>query len=515
MEEQKPLPDVFHQIQRSLDPYTKRTRQETAQIRRVLAVQLNSSLNPDGRALPRPLSLVDTSSSVETIPHGVRGLRKEYLRCVRANVNARREYIQNCETQKPKGVDQDGAALRNDAIGDPVETFLSLIKQQQKHEVLCVVQDHIDMLSQKPAALPEFLDPKEVLKGVKSLPQVPPDVLNPAASQQRSGGLNLKDLVDQLEKSILRAKLLLKREQKLLAKVRSEQGCPHVNEANKLHALGTTRNELINWIEIELSRAGESSPEAEDLDAPASPEKKRRPESIDSQLASIQHQYSRYTGARKRLVLAATGNLAALPGAPIADETDLSVTSLEPVDIPAMSHVTYPFLEELVAISNEQKAIIQQKSHLTINLGKQLKESSQSLERLAHESHLLPSHPMPTKSTLRKGPESSISFGDEMSKHEKPDSSRGARAWVYASESATNLTKEAILDKLEEGSVAIDESRQIMLELQRLLGYDFKTTSGGDDGDSSTRREAANASDIWSVLDGSLGVIAQDSGIIM
>jgi hypothetical protein len=108
---------------------------------------------------------------------------------------------------------------------------------------------------------------------------------------------------------------------------------------------------------------------------------------------------------------------------------------------------------------------------------------------------------MPTSPSLRKGPDSSSSFGDEISKHEKPDSSRGARAWVHASVSASNSTKEAILEKLEEGSMAIDESRQIMLELQRLLGVE--TTVGGTSEESSK--------DIWAVLDGSLGVISQES----
>jgi septum formation inhibitor MinC len=510
MQESENLPETIRKAQLSLSSYIKQ-RQEATHIRRVLAAHLDSTVDPNGHPLPRPLSLVDASCSVESTPHGVRGLQKEYLRCVRANINARREYAQICKAHHVKGQDHASSNRGNDALGHPMEDFLGLVKQQQKHEVLCIIQDYVDMLSQKPTAAPEFLDPKDVLKDVESLPQVPPEVLNVSSTQKRPGGVDLKDFVDQLEKSVLRAKLLLRGEQKLLAKVKSEQGKPLVSEAGKLQALGTTRNELINWIEAELSRAGESSPEEEDTHAISSPEKKSA-KSIDVQLAAIQQQYSRYTKARQKLVLAATGRLKPQVGIAPDEETDLAVAISESGGVHETSNVTYPYLEELVAVSNEQKAIIQQKSHLTIKLAKQLKESSQSLERLAHESHLLPAHPMPTSLSNSKGPESS--FGDEISKHEKPDSSRGARAWVYASESAANFMKEAILEKLEEGSMEIDESRQTMLELQRLLGDDTKATSADKDEGSSNQRDVADSNDIWSVLDGSLGVIKQGTGAV-
>ncbi|TVY17943.1 hypothetical protein LARI1_G002819 [Lachnellula arida] len=508
MQEPENIPESFKNVQHSLGSYIKQ-RQEATHIRRVLAAHLESALDPDGQhPLPRPLSLIDASCNIESTPHGVRGLQKEYLRCVRANITARREYAQTCKAHQVKGQDHACASLGNDTLGDPMEGFLGLVKQQQKHEVLCIIQDYLDVLSQKPTAAPEFLDLKEVLKDVESLPQVPPEVLRVSGTQQRSGGVDLKDLVDQLEKSVLRAKLLLKREQRLLAKVKSEHDNPPVNEAGRLQALGTARNELINWIEAELSRAGESSPDEDDVNTIANPEKKGTG-CIDGQLATIQQQYSQYTKARQKLVLTVTGRLQHEAQITLDEEPDLAVESLDSRGVDDMSHVVYPYLEELVAVANEQKAIIQLKSHLTINLAKQFKASNQCLERLAHESHLLPAYPMPTGSSHRKGLSLESSFGDEISKHEKPDSSRRARAWVYASESAANVMKEEILEKLEQGSMAIDETRQTMLELQRLLGDDTEVIRGEKDEDSLTKKETTNSKDIWSIIDGSLGVIKQ------
>jgi hypothetical protein len=75
-----------------------------------------------------------------------------------------------------------------------------------------------------------------------------------------------------------------------------------------------------------------------------------------------------------------------------------------------------------------------------------------------------------------------------MSNQERPDASRRARAWVFASESATNATKEAISQKLEEGEKFIVKTQKTLLELDNLLGSDGK-------------------GDIWGTVDGNLGVI--------
>jgi len=92
MEDYDGLPEAFKKINRSLLLFIKQ-RQEVAQIRRILSSHLSGHLNVDG-GLPvsRPLSLVDPTSSIDATPHGVRGVQKEYLRCVRANIKARKEY---------------------------------------------------------------------------------------------------------------------------------------------------------------------------------------------------------------------------------------------------------------------------------------------------------------------------------------------------------------------------------------------------------------------------------------
>ena len=490
------LPEALKKASRSLQPFIKQ-RQEVAEIRRILSSHLSVHLNADG-GLPvsRPLSLVDPTSNIDATPHGVRGIQKEYLRCVRANIKARKEYS---KASKDPNDGQEGQgpsvgvrerSVSQDDTGNTMESFLDLVRQRQKHERLRIIQDYIDMLSQKSAASVEHLDPQEVLKDVEMLPKVPPEVVNASSSGHLADKTDLKELVDQLEKSVLRAKMLLKKEQKLLAKVQIENADSSVRYGGRLQAVDATRHELICWIEGELGRAGDGTLEGESPDSTKTVKQGR--ESIDTELTAIQRQYARYTKARHALVAVSSGKLEPPPSAELDSDNSVQPTKEELHDTTGMNQAIYPYLEAMVLVSNEQKGMIQQKSYLTISLSKQLKESSQGLDRLADESHLLPAHPMQAANLQRKAPEGTVSFGEQMLNHERPDTSHRARAWMFASESATNAAKDAVSEKLEDGEKSIREGQKTMSELERLLDRDGK-------------------GDMWSTLDGNLGVIKEEA----
>lgn len=490
------LPQPIKNAQKSLEPYIKQ-RNEAAQIRRVLASHLNSYVNQDDEHSPaRPLSLLTAASNVDTPEHGIKGLHKEYLRCARANVQARNEFASLSKGHRQANEDEGFGArttASQNVSSSSMDSFLDVVKKRQKHERLRIVQDYIDALCQKPSSTPEHLDPRIVLKDVETLPKVPPEVLNPPTISQSLGGADLNGLVDQLDKSVLRAKMLLKNEQKLLEKVRTRNGLPSESYGGQLQALGSARNELISWIEAELARAGDSSSTVDDYEMAVTGS--RGKEYIDTQLASIHRQYGRYAKSRQKLILAATGRLE-IPPVTVEGDEDVSTTIKEPY-VSSGVQVVFPYLEQMVSISNDQKAMIQQKSHLSISLAKQLKETNQGLDRLAEESHLLPSHPMPAVPSIQKHAEVPVSFGDEMSNHEKPDSSRRAQAWVFAAESAGKATEQSVFATLDEGGSALENAHQTLDDLQRLLGNVIDSTpkAGGD---------------IWAVLDGSLGVIKAD-----
>lgn len=509
------LPEAVKKSHHSLEPFIKQ-RQKVSQIRRVLALHLSSHISSqEGSPISTPLSLLDATSDVGPASNGVRGIRREYLRCVRANINARQEY-EKIRRQHQLHIRPEKHHLRRGSRDDSKEEgspeisldhFLDVVKYRRKHERLRILQDYLDMLAQKPAAAADHLDPRVVLKDVGSLPPVPTEVMINTGVPKESKRTDLNELVDQLEKSVLRAKMLLKKEQKLLAKVKADgqpRNASSTNSGSRLQALGTARNELINWIETELAKAGESADSGNDQ-ASKSVEKKGK-DYIDSQLISINRQYSQYTKARQSLILAATGSLEAPPPTAIQKDPEVSTGNEEVDTASTMSYVLHPYLAELMCVSNEQKSMIQQKSHITISLAKQLKEAGQGLDRLAEESHLLPSYPFTSVSTQRKGLEGPASLEDEISNLEKPDSSRRVRAWVFASDSSSKNTKDTVLGKLEEGEVAILEARQTLSKLQALLGEDVDAGIGNQTA-SVSRLEKSN---IWASLDGHLGVLTRD-----
>lgn len=508
MELQQNFPEVIGKSQRSLLPFVKQ-RQEVAQIRRVLASHLSSQVKQNGDSvLNRPLSLTDPTCNADVAPHGVRGLQKEYLRCVRANLKAQDEYhnISRAHRLQHKGEDEGSGDLHeklaNDS-GSPVQSFADLVGQRQRHERLCIIQDYLDVLSQKPVASEDYLDPHSVWKDVEALPKMSPEVLNRPTLPHSTSEVDLDELVVHLEKSVLRAKMLLAREQNLLAKVKVRNAAMPGGHGSRLEAVGMTRSALINWIEAELSRAGEGS---ESLIAASSDSGGKA--YIDAELGSIHKQYARYAKARQALVTATTRQVD-LPATTTLDEASDIPTAKDDSYCATRIEVTYPYLEHLVSVSNEQKALIQQKSHLTISLSKQLKEANQGLERLTGESHMLPAHPLPSSRNRHRGLEGTASFGDEMSKMETPDSSHYARAWVYAAESTGQATKETVMGTVEEGNIALEHAQQNLLELRRLVGAENEGSESGQS--DAVAASGSKAIGIWAVLDGKLGVIKEGS----
>lgn len=494
MEEEAGLPGYVQKAQSLLEPYIK-PRHEASKIRRVLSSHLVSQLHTPGeQLLNRPLSLVDQASSLDPSSNGVRGLQREYMRCLRANLKARNDYStvakEHYEGCPADAGGQDVSKQYNGSSG--MDAFIHLIMQQQKHERLRITQDYIDTLSQKPAANVEHLDPKVALRDVEGLPKVPADVLNNASSASTTKGTDLEELVDQLEKSVLRAKVLLKKEQTLLAKVRLDKNVPSANRGDRIQALGLTRNALINWMEAEMEKAGDGSEDGQD-DAHHDAQGK---DYIEAQLASIQRQYGRYIEARQTLVGSATST-SELPVTTTDEDASEMTEPVEELHHSQGMQVLYPYLDRMSFMANEQKAAIQQRSHLTISLAKQVKDASQGLDRLGDESHLLPSHPMPNSVLQRKGLDGPLSFNDELMYHEKPDSSDRARAWTYAAEASEHATKDAVLGQLEVGGKSLEESQLSLSGLYQLLGYDNSTLG----------KEEGQKRDIWTVLDGSLGVI--------
>lgn len=372
---------------------------------------------------------------------------------------------------------------------DYLQEHLATLSLQKKHERLLAVERHLDLLSQKPAASPSFLEPEKMFRDSRPLPDVPKDVVtalalnnsNPASSQ-------LKDLIHQLERHVLRAKLQLKREEQLLEEVKSRTTVSPDTVTNhaKFEALNRTRTELINWIETELSAAGDGASSPGD----PTPYDQTDMALLDEHIAGIKSKYRHYVEARKSLL-----HLVSQSSKPIIKPRPDSASQpppspANPLLPPPSAHLLAPYLDQLLAVAREQKGLITQKSHLHTTVTRQLKETCQALDRLAEESQLIPAHPMPGGGRQRANLPSSAS-GLGISEPTTMTASARVQPWVFAAESAKIAALEAVADKIEEGQAALDKSMGVLAEIDNQL------LKGEEEEEEAERKGAGEESDIW------------------
>ncbi|KAK3362942.1 hypothetical protein B0T25DRAFT_24736 [Lasiosphaeria hispida] len=518
--------EVVQAMQESLGPYI-RPREEASHIRRVLAVYLDSCLEDASATVP--LALVEPGKPASSAAS--RSLHREYIEALNANLKARKEYRRSYQENVSSRA--EGLAVELPKL-DHLEEHLATISLRKKQERLQAVEKHLELLKQKPAASPDFLDPEEIFRDSRPLPDVLRDVVTALTINNAPSTTHLKQLIDQLEKHVLRTKLLLKREEQLLeqAKSRSSATQGTVTDSAKLEALDTARNELIKWIETELGKAGDGGSgggeDGEDENHRASGTAR-----LDEQLAGIKEKYTRYLETRKALLQLVSQQAAPLIK-PQTQSKTVQPTSTSPPNPSA--HLLSPYLEHLLSVTHEQKVLIAQKSHLNIIIAKQLRENCQALDRLAEESQLIPAHPAP--GTTRRKPAASA-FGDALTVSETLDASSSVKLWVFAADSAKIATLEVVAEKIEEGQLAIEGSVRTLAEVDQLLkphassqGEVGNSGGGGGEGDSvddiwlvesrplgksttakniaGKKAKSRSDGDVWDMLDGNLGLLRAD-----
>lgn len=517
-------PDVFDKFQSTLEPFIK-PREQVNYIRRVLALHLGSSCSQNG-PIKQPVSLVDSSHDVTVGPE-LKGIQREYTEALKSNVAARRKYADIVQAN-PSRPDSPKESPSNNL--DIVEERIGLLKLQSKLERLCAVQKYLDLLIQKPAGSVEFLDPEDMFYSAGELPSVPKEVVNSLVAQQSAAKPDLKGQVAQLEKTVLRAKLLMRREEQLLRDARSNaQGIPDViSNGARLDALNATRNELITWIETELGKAtGEEDVEG-GLDGISKSQDRMAADSaaISSQLEVIREKYTRYLDARRSLL----STIAERPGAsqpPALKAHDPAKQRTLEADPAPSNYLLTPYIETLLSLSRNQRATITQKSYMNSTLSNETKEACQVLGHLAEESQLLPLHPASGSSRRRSG------LGEILaSTSDRAGFTGRIQPWVFAADAAKIATLETVAEKVEGGQVALENSMKALREIDHLLGQnqvdepeepkeapveDDLWLATGTKNPTGTRKHTKKEKEVkkvprdaWSGLHGNLGLIGHE-----
>jgi hypothetical protein len=525
------LPDAIIKAQQDLAPYIK-TRQEASRIRRVLARCVESQIEcSPGHSDPSILSLPRRELHVKPVAKSTHGLYAEYLRALKANVKARHEYdaVSSASATSSRSTKLT-AHHGSSSTYDNASTYSDLIRLRKRQQRLRILQDYVERLDRKAQAaissIAEGYSPD-------TLPRLPAELstvaglVDSAPAHQK----DLQDIINDLQKTLLQSKASLRYESQLLQDVKARTSAATLGNdsviGSGVQALGKTRAHLIKWMEEELSTNDSAS---EDEERASGSDTSKYPKSLSERLDTVKAGYARYVKARSEFL----GHVSD----PISSDAFQQLASTEspeeanPVDEGSAANsslVVVPYLEDLLSIASERKSLMQQKSFLSVSLAKQHKEANQVFDRLALESHLLPASPMSAHDHLLpvlgvKGPKHTETGGAEM-----PNTSRRAEAWTAAAESARASTKSAVLANTEAGTAALEDARSVVLDIKRLIVENTasrqmaaSTTSSNEEVDLWTsdvvtkpnhhkdmpnRSRGDVATDLWSSLDGNMGVL--------
>ncbi|KAI9845852.1 MAG: hypothetical protein M1837_004533 [Sclerophora amabilis] len=500
-----PLP----QVRSSLEPFI-RTRQEALHIRRCLSAYLQSQLEVPGGThlyLPAP----STEVVVNDIPAELSGLRRQYLKAVKANSRARKEFQSLTHMGNALPLTDDYGAPTRDVSGrgephitPPLEPYLGLQRQRQKYEKLQIMKDYLDSILSKPPSRSDYLDIDQML-GEMQLPPEPSEALPDKSGENNSARLSgVDELVTRLQRAVLQAKHSVENEKQLLAESEarrrkdrgSQAGIEPINPTARLQALTLTRDELIDWIEGELVETG---------DVVESEQAEQTPENhlggIENLIEAIRHHYGDYLKVRRQAVTVTPhAGSTALIKRPVAVR---HVASNEEKGArlrktPSQTNIISSLLSHhLIPTSRTQKSIALQRSHLAASVASIQQYMMQSLDRLADESHLLPAYPLlagnsrfkhAAATVASRASDRAILLGGETYRAGQDQCRRKVLAWAFAAGAASAATREQLDGHLKRGSRQVDGAQELLAELSIILNNDGKnelteSTSDGDEED--------------------------------
>ncbi|KAK8049156.1 hypothetical protein PG994_010886 [Apiospora phragmitis] len=525
-----------------------RPRDEVLMIQKLMAVQLGQSLGED--QISAPLSLVDPDTIEVSSESGhLQGLQRRYVEAVRRNLKARLEFAQahdelrsipTAAPLKKQHHPERDAESGSNSSNSLLELHLEVAELRQRSEKLDIAQKYMEQLEQQPAGMPDFLDPETMYKDCKPLPEVPKELIDGfTMSHDEVTEAELQGLLQKLKKTVLRNKLVARKvEQEYDAAQAKDPLDPKtLSPEAKLQALNAVKTTLINWIESQLRKAGDDNGDAVGGTPLKDTGRGNHTVNLDERLAGIQEQYTRHVELRKEIIALMAKHDSVKPSdldeppSSGADNKQQEVggksAAATPTAPPPYAYLLTPYLEKIQALSREQKAAIEEKTHINTSLARQQEDAKLALEHLTQESQLLPKYPAAArnKSPARRN----LSFG-EATRVSKLGVAKQVEPWIYAADSAKIATLEMVAEKVEEGMLSIDEARGAIDEVCKLLMIDVEEVQQRSEQDQDTAAEDAQTikspskraieikareeeeqkklpKTIWSHLDGNLGAI--------
>jgi hypothetical protein len=390
-----PVPE----IDKTLSPYI-RSRQDTLRIRRALSKYLTANLRPVNSATQNqhlnhecPLDY----SGVNVKPPDIKQTRLTYLLSLQARLQAEarhREIQSSLEELQARHVVETPTQVDSAYDNEVTRSYVSLLQQRRRYAELQTVRDALEKLLNA-NLLNQPKKPKILVQeSIGEQPGLPAERLEIFAQGQEDDSWAFK-----LKKEVLEAKASMDRAN--AARVEAQKAyCETPSLQRQVQALSHARNEMVEWVEDELSKMNEESEFLED----ASPVKKHNGQTPFLEMASVEIQvqtcYSKYITSRSNLV-EAHESMQQNQQQPGIAGTDSLATSTNPPQYSTRTNAAsnptgaiariIPLLPSLAQIAGNERSLLQQAVYLQAQLSSADEEITDSLSRLSGESHLIPS----------------------------------------------------------------------------------------------------------------------------
>ncbi|CEJ81733.1 hypothetical protein VHEMI01848 [[Torrubiella] hemipterigena] len=450
--------ETLDKFQHALQPYIK-SREQVNYIRRVLAVHLGQC-SETGTLRP-PLSLIKEFDENAKLAPELDETSKEYFNALVEHRLAQKRYADTIATGHR--LQEQRSSPPNQVAKSALERHIAILKLQEKKENLAAIHESCIDLLDKPAAAEDYLDMDSMFEGTAQLPKVPQEVLNTIVIEQVQAPTDIQQQINNLEKIVLRAKLLLKQEEQLLrdAKSKTTRIPQPVRVEVKFEALNTTRNELITWIETELSKAsaGEDDGQGnsgERLGASGS--------LVSRQFDAIQEKYALYVSSRKALLDMISQESAVASRSLSTAPSSLPQRTTANNAVSSSDHMCIPHIKALLEVSQLHKNIVSTKSQVSASLSKQSKQVHQYFTDIAQQSELVSDSSgkdIRRRSSIR---DETVNTGTSL------DLKTKVKTWVDAADEAKIHSLEHLAENIEAGQIALEESSQIVDTIRQLTG---------------------------------------------
>lgn len=458
----------------ALSPYVQ-TRQETLRIRRILTLFVAQSIENSHIKVPSPRSLAvpDDDTRVRHIPPEFTGVRKRYLHALQTHIKAREAYerqVRGPDEAEVKAIRQNERNARN-GTSAAITIQLELLQEQRKYQRLKILQKYLDQLAKQEAAKSNHLSVESIAKAVLPLPE-----LHSGTIAESEHTRSAKDLTLRLQKAVLRAKNNLEIERGQLERLKSN-GSSEENSAKvgskapdrRVLALSQTRDELIYWIEQQLAKSTEQENEESRIQSSRTD---KIPLNIARRRKDIEERYEEYLRARRSLISSLSKMYDPIMSTPIETQETSSSQRCEGDDtLHQEADLVLPYvIESFIPAADTHKTYLQQESYLAKILQSEINETDKVLSKMADESHLLSNHSSQAADLRFESLEYFAHNIYTESESEETRITQKAQAWASAVMAASTAKRIAVEERLDSGEAHISIARELIGELQEILG---------------------------------------------